>query len=567
VEKRGVGIAFGVFGWILGGVSGLATPAWSQIPRPSEERPELPKFEKPGQKPELELPPPPTPPEPDQGKLSAGPKVFVRKYRFTGNTVLSDAELAQVAAPFTNREVTTEDLQDLRDRLTLYYVDHGYVSSGAVLPDQDVKDGVVEIRIIEGRLERIDVLGTRWFRPGYLRDRLELGATPPLSVNRVEERLQFLQQDPRIRRINAELIPGTRPGEAVLRVQVEEAHPYHIELEADNYESPTVGAYEGRFLLSHDNLTGNGDTLSTIISVTGGLNDFEASYELPVTRYDTTVEVHYRRTDSAVIEAPFDPLDISSFVETAGLTLSQPVYRTLNSRIDLSVTNEWRENRNYLLGHPFSFTPDLDNGLARVFVLRFGQDFTYRDARQVLAARSLVSVGLNGLGANGDKGSSIADGQFVAWLAQVQWARRLDFHDVELVLRTDLQLVNSPLLTLEQFAMGGPYTVRGFRVNQLVTDNGVVSSIEARIPVLWSSEGLPILQIAPFFDFGKGWNTNRATPSPSTIDAAGIGLRGALTRFVSYEVYWGHPFQHVNQLAAYDLQDSGVFFRVSATVF
>jgi hemolysin activation/secretion protein len=95
-------------------------------------------------------------------------------------------------------------LNELRDRLTLLYVDAGYLNSGAVLPDQDVAEGVVEFHIVEGRLTDLRVEGNRWFRTGYLERRIRRGAHTPLDVADLENELQLLQQDPRIRRVDAD---------------------------------------------------------------------------------------------------------------------------------------------------------------------------------------------------------------------------------------------------------------------------------------------------------------------------------------------------------------------------
>src|SRR5207248_11591498 len=131
--------------------------------------------------PELRKPAPPVielPPlaPPESGRVPFVPRVAVRKFRITGNTVVSDAELEKIAAPFENRPITSTDLEELRRQLTLYYVNRGYVNSGAVIPDQTIKDGVVELRIIEGRLTGIDVEGTKHFRKSYFSDRIALYA-------------------------------------------------------------------------------------------------------------------------------------------------------------------------------------------------------------------------------------------------------------------------------------------------------------------------------------------------------------------------------------------------------
>jgi len=131
-------------------VIGAAGNAWAQVspPLPSETRPgekplPLPEFRKPA--PELIELPPVKPPE--AGRVPLGVRATVRKFRITGNTAISDAELAKVAAPFENRELGTAELEELRRQLTLLYVSRGYINSGAVIPDQRIAaDGVIVIK-------------------------------------------------------------------------------------------------------------------------------------------------------------------------------------------------------------------------------------------------------------------------------------------------------------------------------------------------------------------------------------------------------------------------------------
>src|SRR5258708_25492365 len=135
--------------------------------------------------PEPILPPLPPPPE---REILPSLRIFVREGRGVGNTVLPPEEIAAVAAPYLNRELTAEDLEALRVALTLLYINRGYINSGAILPDQTITEGTVTYQIIEGRLTEIDVEGNRWFRKGYLRTRLPLGTAPPLTGNALHQR-------------------------------------------------------------------------------------------------------------------------------------------------------------------------------------------------------------------------------------------------------------------------------------------------------------------------------------------------------------------------------------------
>ena len=130
----------------------------------------------------------------------------------------------------------------------------------------------------------------------------------------------------------------------------------------------------------------------------------------------------------------------------------------------------------------------------------------------------------------------------------------------QLVARFDVQLTDSPLFSLEQFAVGGHSTVRGYRENRLVRDNGLVGSLELRLPLPMPSwrEWQPRLELAPFFDVGRSWNTDRATVGPKTLMSAGVGGRLGLFEKLDFEVYWGHAIESVEELGDGGLQDDGV---------
>jgi hemolysin activation/secretion protein len=81
------------------------------------------------------LPLVPLPPETGVSPQPGTVRVFVQFVHVIGNTVFSDAEIAEVTAPFQNRTLLTEDLERLRLALTLLYVNKGYLTSGAIIPD------------------------------------------------------------------------------------------------------------------------------------------------------------------------------------------------------------------------------------------------------------------------------------------------------------------------------------------------------------------------------------------------------------------------------------------------
>jgi hemolysin activation/secretion protein len=517
------------------------------------------------------LPPPPASSEESTRSLLEG--IYARKIVVTGSTVFTKEEIDRVTAPFENRTVTMEDLELLRRDLTRLYINKGYINSGAVIPDQTVTDGLITLQVIEGKITDIDLEGNRWFRDAFLRDRIALGARTPLDVYTLQNRLQLLQQDQRIQRIQAELRPGANPGEGVLKVRIEEKPPFSAWLAFNNYQSPTVGAQQGLITLAHQNLSGRGDILSLTYGGSSGLDYplIDVWYMVPINVHDTSLQFRYRKDDFGVVDDVFGPLDIVSRSESFEINLRQPVYKTLNQEFALALSLEYETNKNSLLGESFSFSPGEVNGKSIAVPLRFLQEWTYRTQRQVFAVRSRFSFGLDIGDATINADKSIPDGKFVSWLGQFQWARLMDLLDSQLLFRADLQLSDQSLLPIEQISVGGRYSVRGYRENLLVRDQAFIASLEARIPIVQNKRWADYLQLCPFFDYGRATNKDLPTPSPKDISSLGLGLRWAASGIKSpvtlkpeIEFYWGHSLRQIDQPDE-DLQDSGIHFQISLT--
>ncbi len=496
-------------------------------------------------------------------------RAFVREVRISGNTVFTTEELKKVTAPFENRELTNNDLEEVRRQLTLYYVNRGYINSGAVIPDQKIEDGVVQIQIIEGRLTRIDVDGTKRFRPDYFRSRLQLRAGPPLNVKNIEQELQILLQNPLVDRLNAQLQPGDRPGEAVLKTEVTEAPPWDFATVLDNKLSPSLG--EARLLLLGEvrNLAGRGDTFSGELTWAEGIDlgdDYKLRYRLPLTRKDTALTVYYEQGDAVVVEEPFNALDIRTEVKTAGVQISHPFIRASDRQFTLAAVLERRESETFLLGIPFSFSPGVVDGESVVSVLRLVQDWLSRSRDQVFSARSTFSFGLDAFDSTVNRGR-LPDSKFTSWLGQVQWARRLGTKGHQMSFRFYGQVSDDPLLPIEQFSVGGLDSVRGYRVNQLVRDEGWVASFQYQFPLFRNPTGSRNLQFATFADAGAARNKQSPNPSPSDLESYGVGFVWNPSPKLSAELYFAKAVDDVPSGGEHSVQDDGIHFRLVSRPF
>ncbi|HIK16939.1 MAG TPA: ShlB/FhaC/HecB family hemolysin secretion/activation protein [Leptolyngbyaceae cyanobacterium M33_DOE_097] len=521
--------------------------------------------------PEELLPLPPTTPGEAEPSLDSVQTVVVKRFKVTGSTVFSEAQLAEVTKPFLNRPITLAELFQARTAVTQFYIDRGYITSGAYIPPQTLagEDIEVEIRVVEGSLEDIRVTGTRRLKPGYISSRIGLKTQKPLNRDQLLEALQLLQLDPLLESISAELSAGTRPGESLLEVQVKEARAFDLPIILDNGRSPSVGTFRRQAQVIHNNLLGYGDRLFLGYTNTDGSNAGDFSYTIPVSPRNTTLTFSFGLSDSNVIEEPFNVLDIESKSQYFEFTVRHPVVQKPSREFAVGLTFTQRYSEATLFTGtadelPFPALGADADGITRLSAIRFFQDAVWRSSNEVIALRSQFSIGLDIF--NATINDTPPDSQFFAWRGQAQWVRLLG-PDTLLLLRGDVQLANQAVLPFEQFALGGIDTVRGYRQDTLLTDDGALLSAEVRLPILRMPKINGILQFAPFVDAGFGWNlSGRPDPDPQFLVGVGAGLRLQIGNAVTARFDYGIPLTEVSG-EKNTLQEQGFYFSLIVNPF
>ncbi len=543
----------------------------AQVPRPdippSTPAPPEPKTPPLLPPPEELLPlPSPTPTPPEELPATVSGTIVVKRFEFVGSTVFSPQQLAEVTKDFIGKPISFAELLQARSAVTQLYIDEGYVTSGAYIPPQKIEGGVVTIEILEGSLEAINVKSPGRLNPNYVRDRIELATSKPLNVPRLLEALQILQLNPLIEKISAELSAGIRPGTSVLDVEVQEAKSFSAQIVLDNTRVPSVGSFQREVRLDQANLLGFGDGLNFVYKNTDGSNEFDVAYTLPLNPRNGNLKLAFRTISSEVVEPPFDQLDIESDYYQYKLTLRQPVIQTPNQELALGLTFDRQQNETSLLGISFPLSPGADNkGRTRISTLRFFQEWTQRGEGEVIAVRSQFSFGIDAFDATINQDPP--DSRYFLWRGQAQWVRLLA-PDTLLLARTDVQLADRPLVPVEQFGLGGLFTVRGYRQDALLTDNGVFASVELRLPIFRKPRQEMVLQIVPFVDFGSAWNSSgeadrfrRINPDPSTLVSVGLGLRYQLSERLTARFDWGIPLVEIDSRDR-TLQEQGLYFSI-----
>ncbi|MBD1934790.1 ShlB/FhaC/HecB family hemolysin secretion/activation protein [Trichocoleus sp. FACHB-69] len=541
------------------------------IQLPPQPDPNRDRFPQPVPTPEplpQESPPPvltPTP-TPTPTTAPASDSLQVNKIQVIGSTIFDQDELNPITQKFEGRVVTLEELRNVADAITQLYLNQGYITSRAILVDQAVTDGVVQIRVIEGTLEEIRVEGTRRLNPNYVRSRVRLGAGRPLNTGKLEDQLRLLRIDPLFKNIEASLRAGSGVGQSILVVRVTEANPLEASLGVDNYSPPSVGSERLGVNLRYRNVTGLGDEIagSYYHTTTSGADIFDFSYRIPLNAMNGTLQLRAAPNRNKVTQRPFDVFDIRGETELYEISYRQPLIRSPREEFALSLGFTYQDGQTFTFAGPtpFGFGPD-ENGVSRTSVVKFGQDYLRRDVRGAWALRSLFSLGTGLFDATVNE-DPVPDGRFLSWLGQIQRVQVLN-NDNFLILQADVQLSTSGLLPSQQFVIGGGQSLRGYRQNVRAADNGVRFSIEDRITVQRDEAGAAIMQVAPFIDLGWVWNVDdNPNPLPDERFLAGVGL-GLIWQPIpklNIRLDYGIPLVEIDDRGE-NAQDQGFYFSVN----
>ncbi|VXD24122.1 ShlB/FhaC/HecB family hemolysin secretion/activation protein [Planktothrix paucivesiculata] len=557
---------------INGALTAVSRPVLAQIPEslPSEgsiipiyPEPALPEPQLPEPLPQTEplfSPSVPilTPPEniPDSPDT-----IIIEQFNFSGNTVFSEQELAEITKNWVGRPITFMELLQARSAVTDLYINRGYITSGALISAQPLTNGTVTISILEGKVTEINIKGKGRLNPNYIKSRLELVTQKPFNQNHLLQALQLLQLDPVVKTISAELATGIEPGESILNIEFQTAKTFAMNLFTNNNRSPAVGSWQRGIEVKEGNLLGQGDRLELSYSNTQGSSIGDVFYTFPITRRNATLGFYFNSTNSQIIEPPFDDLDIKANSRTYELRFRQPIIRTPTQELALGLTFARRESDTSILGVGFPLSRGSEeDGKTRLSVLRFSQEYTNQGPKQVLAARSQLSFGVGLFDAT--LSSDQPDSQYFSWRGQAQWVRLLAPETIFL-LRSDIQLTNQELLALEQMGLGGLESVRGYRQDVLLRDNVVFASAELRYPILRTKNGEGVLQITPFMDFGQAWNVPGELVLPDrTLLSIGLGLRWQYSDRITAQIDWGIPLIKVNS-SDRNLQEQGIYFLLN----
>ncbi len=264
---------------------------------------------------------------PTADKKADSPPFHVAGFRVTGATVFTELQLLEVLGP-AGRELTLAQVQERVDRLTNFYKHSGYVVARALVPAQDVRDGIVEIQVLEGRYGLIDIRNATDLREQRIRDLLgEIKEGALIYGPTLEERILLVSDLAGIKP-KATLEPGQATGLSDLILEIGAGQVTEFSLTADNAGNRFTGKNRLSGVFVWNSPAGIGDRLSASAITSGdGLLSMRVAYDVPVGSSGLRAGPYVSRTTYLLGES-FSSLDAHGTAATLGALLTLPVIRS-----------------------------------------------------------------------------------------------------------------------------------------------------------------------------------------------------------------------------------------------
>ena len=475
---------------------------------------------------------PPKPALPPSTKVN----VTVKDFRFSGNTVFSAAELRETVRDFIGKTLDFNGLNDAAGRVQRRYRERGYFLAVAYLPQQEIKDGIVEIAVLEGRLGQINLQVDpktklkESFARGILAAHLKTGDL--ITENSLERPLLLLRDLPDME-VTSELGPSkTQLGAADLTVKISESQRHFSGyVDADNWGNRFSGEYRVGINLNAGDLTGYGDLLSFRGFVTDESMKFgRLSYVIPLGHYGTRIGASATGFQYRLGKDPFASQGFNGEGQVYTLYALHPLLRTRNANLFVQGAAERKdiEDRIDLVGTKVDQT--ITNGKLGVV----------GDLRDRLMSGGLNSYSLtvtsgkleiepaDALTADQSANGFQTAGHFSKLNVEYRRLQRLT-DQLNLLVAYAAQAANKNLTAAEKMALGGPTGVRAYPVGEATGDVGQIGTLELRYLVprfqLFGGD----LTLSTFIDHGQVKTSKNPVPADTTpnnrsITGAGVGV-------------------------------------------
>jgi len=512
----------------------------------------------------------PTVPQPQQAAASAAAQKVTFKLeqiKLIGNHIYSTEELSAIYKDKLHKVISVADLFQIEEDITAFYRNNGYILSRAILPPQQLHNGIVTIQIIEGYIDKITISGNpqgakpivESFGNQIMKDR-------PVQLSHLEKYLMLLNEIPATT-VKGVFSPSTsNVGAATFDLDTDHSLVTGY-VSYDNYGTAYIGPQQMTGNINLNSLFISGDTTQFTLIKTpqeSELTYAALNYGVPIDSEGNNIQIG-GNSDKTRPQFVLEPEEIVGISSLYYLGLQHPMIRTPTQSLTVHSTFNYESSNTTILGAQL-YTDEMRT-------IELGAVYTISDSwRGSNNITANFEQGLPILGYSSDTNPATAQtsnpgGTAVFTKVDFQMSRLQQVKGPFSVLAlVSGQWSLDPLLATEQYSYGGPIQGRGYETGELVGDSGLAGTAELHYDLSVNKFFISGVQFYTFYDIGMIENH---VVTPNTIksqsaSSTGGGARFALSKYITGNIVWAQPL--TRRVAAEVLADGGTGNGYAPTV-
>ena len=436
--------------------------------------------------------------------------------------ILTKEQIQAVTVSYIGKQVTLKDLREMADKITNLYRDKGYMTCGAVLPPQRIHDGVVEIRLIEGKTGKVNLTGNRYTKTDFIMNRIGLKPGEIANTEKLNRDLRWFQGTNDIQ-LRVVMKPGAEEGTTDYDIRVFEPQNQSVTLYTDNDGYETSGRWRAGIFYNMKSVSRHRDSLRAHFIGSRGTKAWSLGYSVPISRKGMRLDLDYSGNRTKVVKGELEPLGVEGRSNSFSVTWRAPFRVTERSRHEAGLQYVHQTTKTDFDHGAVPYVDDrIDRVIPYVSFTHYGKDSVLYHKHSFVLSRRSYKEG------DSDTGKFYRISSF--WQNRTKngqfWQARLDG-----------QLGSSDNLgASDRFFIGGVNSVRGYEEGFIGGSRGMAASIEYHIPIDKEKRFF----VYPFFDWGVV--SGYAAPEHNKLMSAGLGFEARYKHLYS-TLTVGFPFK------------------------
>lgn len=417
-------------------------------------------------------------------------KVLVKGFTITGNKSIATKLIINNISQFIEQNLTFDELQNITRDIANYYSLNGY-SARAFLPPQEIKDGIVEIMIIEGKLSNIVVDSTNSTRlhPDIAKKIVQNAHNEGevLDTNKLESGLLILSDMSGIRQ-SSSLSAGASVGDSKLNVRLEDTSLISGNTSYSNSGSRSTGTNQIGVNININSPSQIGDEINIQALKTLGINYGKIGYSIPLGYSGLKWGASLSNMDYNVVNGT----DADGNSKSISMYFTYPFVRSASANLSSNLSFEKKSYLNR------SYNVETSNKSANTITLMLNGnlfDEYGTTLSSITFTQGKIDLSANDTDYQADKIGANTQGSYNKSIFNLSRIQPLS-QDISLQVSSSYQQASKNLDSSERLSLGGISGVRAYPNNEATGDEGLVSNIELIYTI---SEGYII---SLFYDYG-----------------------------------------------------------------